>query len=102
MRIGTDPRAVTPMVILLQGTLPVRLGTLQVTPGRRTKKEEEAQDHTPTEAVHRVVAWTGPALDTGGIEIGNGSRHEEVDLRPTTKDPTGLRAPREMGEALPI
>ena len=43
-------------IVPLQGILAIRSGAPQVTPGRMTKEEEEAQDHKPIEAVHRVVA----------------------------------------------
>ena len=53
-KIGTDPKAATPIVPPPQGTLPLRLGSPQVTPGRKKGEAEGAQDLMPTKAVDKA------------------------------------------------
>ena len=98
--MSKDPRAATPTMPPLQGTLPLRLGSPQAALGRRKGEAEGALDLMPARQVHRAETWTGHVLDTEGIGIGNDNRLEAMDPKPTTGDPTDLRAPSGKSIAL--
>ena len=56
-KLGTGPGAApAPTALPPQGTLATQPRTPKVTPDRMTEGEEEAPDHMPTEATHRVEA----------------------------------------------